>query len=81
MLDEAVKFFGQMMVRGMKPDTFTLNILPNAYCKSGKVEFAIKLLNSATSLGLSTNAVGYNSLLKGICEWKDLEEPFFIFTG
>ncbi|KAL0388909.1 UNVERIFIED_CONTAM: hypothetical protein Sradi_2772700 [Sesamum radiatum] len=73
MLEEAEKLVGRMIIQGIKPDTFTLNMLIHAYSKRGKVESAIQLLESMTKVSLHPDIVAYSSLICGISEQIDLE--------
>jgi pentatricopeptide repeat protein len=67
-----------MLVRGMKPDAFTYNIIIYAYCKQGKVKYAIQVFdrNSAVE-GWHPDIIAYTTLLWGISNWIGVEEAIF----
>ncbi|KAJ8573959.1 hypothetical protein K7X08_010470 [Anisodus acutangulus] len=44
MPEEAVKLVAKVLVRGIKPDVLTFNILMNVYCKGGKLVLDIWLI-------------------------------------
>ncbi|KAH7844457.1 hypothetical protein Vadar_028196 [Vaccinium darrowii] len=63
LIEEALKVVGKMLVEGIKPDVFTLNII-NAHCKNGKVEFATKLLDAMTEA--SRHSFLHNSYMRDL---------------
>jgi len=65
-VDKAMGIYEQMRAdHSMAPDLITYSILIKANCDSGRLEEALKLLQSMLDLGLNPDEVVFNNLLAG----------------
>ncbi|XP_047962671.1 putative pentatricopeptide repeat-containing protein At1g19290 isoform X4 [Salvia hispanica] len=65
--------YDQMVRVGVAPDVYTCAIMVDAYCKDGKVARALEFVLGMESMGLKMNIVGYNSLINGYVEKRDMQ--------
>ncbi|KAK8712207.1 hypothetical protein V6N13_147454 [Hibiscus sabdariffa] len=54
-----------MLASGQVPDPFTYSILLNGFCKSGKLNEAVKVFQAMRNSGLELNIIFYNILIDG----------------
>ncbi|KAJ4794701.1 Pentatricopeptide repeat-containing protein [Rhynchospora pubera] len=55
------------------PSKMSLNFLINALVENGRVDHARNVLNSCPKLGIRSNVVSYNIIIKGYCKSGDLD--------
>ncbi|KAF2317291.1 hypothetical protein GH714_019432 [Hevea brasiliensis] len=64
-VDIALAFYKEMCRCRISPNVYTLNMVMCAYCKSGKLEKAVKVFEEMRILGISPNDASYNTLITG----------------
>ncbi|KAL6287187.1 hypothetical protein ACE6H2_011577 [Prunus campanulata] len=61
----------------ISPNVCTLNMVISAYCKLGKLDNAVEVLEKMDSVGFSPTVVSYNTLIAGHCD-KELDRKRFV---
>ncbi|CAH9115592.1 unnamed protein product [Cuscuta epithymum] len=60
-------------------DVVIYNIYLNILCKGNRTQEALSMVNNMTGIGFSPTIVSYNTILKGICNEKQIDEAMEIF--
>ncbi|XP_028797371.1 pentatricopeptide repeat-containing protein At4g26680, mitochondrial-like [Neltuma alba] len=55
-----LSFYNAMLRNRISPNVYTVNMVMCAYCKLGKLQEAVEMLETVESRGLSPNIVSYN---------------------
>ncbi|KAK2651136.1 hypothetical protein Ddye_018625 [Dipteronia dyeriana] len=62
------------------PDALTYNVLIDGFCRGGKVDKAMKIMEFMRNNGCSPNVFNYTTLMNGLCK-EGLEEVNEFFDG
>ncbi|XP_050382637.1 pentatricopeptide repeat-containing protein At4g26680, mitochondrial [Argentina anserina] len=66
--DVALGFYREMRRCRISPNVYTLNMVMCAYCRVGKLENAVEVLEKMDGMGFSPTIVSYNTLIAGHCD-------------
>ncbi|PON80204.1 Tetratricopeptide-like helical domain containing protein [Parasponia andersonii] len=70
----AKKLWDEMMAqKGVAPDLNTYNCLIRGFCKKGKIEESIELLNQLLAKGLQPSSSSYTPLIEKLCQVGDMK--------
>ncbi|KAF4379760.1 hypothetical protein F8388_023777 [Cannabis sativa] len=75
----AEEFVHRMYASGVDPDIVTHNIYAHGFCRSRKINRAVKMLDELVLAGIVPDTVTYNTLLNGACG--DILDKALILTG
>ncbi|VFQ93183.1 unnamed protein product [Cuscuta campestris] len=74
-----VSIFKEMLIRGIPVDTYTLNILIDAFCRSNRVDCGFCVIGMFFKSGIGFSAVTYNTLIKTLCLNDKIAEAVELF--
>ena len=66
--DAVISLSRPMELAGLSPNTYTLNILINCFCKLQHVDLGFSVLAKVIKLGLQPDVVPFTTLINGLCK-------------